>query len=238
MAATVVAYGTSAPVRAASAGEPSVPSSAVLAAAEPSPPVAPTTEPAPPAAPPDDPAAAVPAVAVVGDSLAFSAAEQLDRTLRAAGVRPLLDVAPGRRIPVWGLDGQISPGLDAIAALRLEAPDAWVIELGTNDVDEEPFDRGRYAVLIAAVLDAIGRGERVIWVNVDRHDRPEESRAFNENLRFVAASRPGVSVIDWAALAEAEPALGPDGVHLSPWGMQRMADVIGAAVGERLAEAR
>ena len=55
---------------------------------------------------------AVPVVAVVGDSLAYSAATALGAALRAVGADPVLRVAPGRRIPVWGLVGQISPGLD------------------------------------------------------------------------------------------------------------------------------
>jgi hypothetical protein len=171
-----------------------------------------------------------PIVAVVGDSLAFSAASEIDAALRDDGMTPVLQVAPGRRIPAWGLDGQISPGLDVVRALRRLDPSVWVIQLGTNDIVAEPFDRGRYGTLIRSVLDLTGPGVPVVWVSVHRADHPAESSAFDDVLREVSAAQPELTIADWASVAGVEPVLADDGVHLSANGIPRFAEVLAGAV--------
>jgi hypothetical protein len=175
---------------------------------------------------------AVPIVAVVGDSLAYSAATALDAALRAAGVDPVLRVAPGRRIPVWGLDGLISPGLVEAKKLRSSTPAVWVVQLGTNDIAAEPLDRVRYQELVTRMLDTIGADVPVVWVNVHRADRPEASRAFDDTLRLVAQTRPNLTIADWDAVADNEQVLAADGIHLGAAGADRFVETIALAVRE------
>jgi hypothetical protein len=174
---------------------------------------------------------AVPIVAVVGDSLSYSAATALDAALRAAGGDPVLRVAPGRRIPVWGLDGQISPGLDEAKELRSSAPAVWVVQLGTNDIAAEPVDPARYRELVTTMLETIGADVPVVWVNVHRADRPEASRAFDDALRQVASRWPNLTIADWDAVADHEQVLADDGIHLGgTGGADRFVQTIALAV--------
>jgi lysophospholipase L1-like esterase len=174
-------------------------------------------------------------VAVIGDSLAYSVATELDAQLRDVGAEPVFDVAPGRRIPTRGLEGQISSGIEVARDLRARQPDVWVVQLGTNDVAYEPLDQSRYAFWIIAVLEAIGPDAPVVWVNVHRADRPVEAAAFDAVLALLDSERPQLRVADWATVAVAEPVLAADGVHLAPEGGARFAGVIADAVAAALA---
>jgi lysophospholipase L1-like esterase len=226
-----VAYGVTAPVPASASAEDAAPVTTAATVAAPT--VEPTvvsSEPVPAA--PEPPAR--PVVAVIGDSLAYSVATELDSRLRAVGTEPVLDVAPGRRIPTLGLDGQITSGLDVARSLRPLQPDVWVVQLGTNDVAYEPLDQSRYAFWIIAQLEAAGPDAPVVWVNVHRADRPAEAAAFDAVLALLDAERPQLRVADWAAVAATEPVLAPDGVHLAPEGAGRYAAVIADAVAAAL----
>ena len=222
MVGLVVASAVSAPARKASAegGTPTVDTE----------PARPSTTTAP--VPTTTARSAVPIVAVVGDSLAYSAATALDAALRAAGVDPVLRVAPGRRIPVWGLDGLISPGLVEAKKLRSSTPAVWVVQLGTNDIAAEPLDRARYQELVTRMLDTIGAEVPVVWVNVHRTDRLEASRAFDDTLRLVAQTWPNLTIADWDAVADNEQVLASDGIHLGTAGTDRFVETIARAVRE------
>jgi hypothetical protein len=234
MAGVVVAYGVTAPAPAsASTEDAAAPTTTVVTTVARPPPVSTVPAPGAPAAPVD--ATKRPVVAVIGDSLAYSLATELDARLRAVGTEPVLDVAPGRRIPTWGLGGQISPGLEVARTLRPLEPAVWVVQLGTNDVAYEPLDQSRYAFWIIAVLEAIGPDTPVVWVNVHRADRPAEAAAFNAVLALLDAERPQLRVADWAAVAATEPVLAPDGVHLAADGGGRFASVIADAVAAAIA---
>jgi hypothetical protein len=239
MAAVVVAYVATAPVTRASAngavGSAPTTEAPPITTTAPDPPAPTTTTAAPPSTPPvtppatttpttavEPPAPSGPVVAVVGDSLAFSAALQLDPAWTAAGFTPRSAVAPGRQIPVIGLDGQISSGLDAIRSLKESGqPALWVVQLGTNDIFFEPFDGDRYAELVTVVLDEIGPGVPVVWVDVWRADRPAQSQRFNDVLKVISAQRPQLHLADWVRVARTEPVLRPDGVHLNELGVER-----------------
>jgi hypothetical protein len=233
MAGVVVAYGVTAPVPASASAEDAVPlTTTVTTTVAPAPAAAsaPSSVAEPPAV-----IAERPVVAIVGDSLAYSVATEVDAHLRAAGTEPVLDVAPGRRIPVRGLEGQINAGLEVVDTLRPLQPDVWVVQLGTNDVAYEPLDQGRYAFWVIAMLEAIGPDAPVVWVNVHRADRPAEAAAFDAVLSLLDSERPQLRVADWAAVAAVEPVLAPDGVHLATEGGGRFADVIADAVAAALA---
>jgi hypothetical protein len=233
MAGVVVAYGVTAPVPASASAEDAVPLTTAVTTTVASAPAV-SSAPSSVADPPPAVVTARPVVAVVGDSLAYSVASELDAQLRARGTEPVLDLAPGRRIPVWGLEGQISSGLQVVDSLRPLQPDVWVVQLGTNDVAFEPLDQSRYAFWIIAVLEAIGPDAPVVWVNVHRADRPAEAAGFDAVLSLLDAERPQLRVADWATVAAAEPVLAPDGVHLATEGGGRFAGVIADAVAAAL----
>ena len=178
---------------------------------------------------------APPTVAVVGDSLAYSVAGELDASLRSLGVTPVLQVAPGRQIQDWGLDGLISPGLVVVDELRSVGPALWVIQLGTNDIADGPLDAGLYASWITAMLDEIGPNTPVVWMGVHRFDLPAESQAFDAVLRLLDTERRELSVADWARVALSEPVLTDDGVHLTEAGGHRFVETIAEAVQAGLA---
>jgi hypothetical protein len=230
MAGVVVAYGVTAPVPASASAEDAVPVTTVATVAPPPP----STTSAPPPAPPE-PAVERPVVGVIGDSLAYSVATELGAQLRAAGLDPVLDVAPGRQIATQGLEGQISSGLEVAETLRPVEPDVWVVQLGTNDVALQPLDQSRYAFWVIAQLETIGSDAPVVWVNVHRADRPVESAAFDAVLALLDAERSQLRVADWAVVATTEPVLAPDGVHLADDGGGRFAGVIVDAVVAALA---
>jgi lysophospholipase L1-like esterase len=232
MAGVVVAYGVTAPAPASASAEDARPSTTTVTTVASAPPVSATPETVAPPQPVVE--TERPVVAVIGDSLAYSVAMELDSQLRAVATEPVMDVAPGRRIPTWGLEGQISPGLEVARALRPLQPDVWVIQLGTNDVAYEPLDQSRYAFWIIAVLEAIGPDAPVVWVNVHRADRPDEAAAFDAVLALLDAERPQLRVADWATVAASEPVLAPDGVHLAAEGGGRFAGVIADAVAAAL----
>ena len=224
MAAMIVAYGVSAPTPVASAN--------TVAAVETAPVVTDAPEPVT-----SEPVAsrAPPTVAVVGDSLAYSVAGELDASLRSLGVTPVLQVAPGRQIQAWGLDGLISPGLAVVDELRSVGPALWVIQLGTNDIADGPLDAGLYPSLVTAMLDEIGPNTPVVWMGVHRFDLPAESQAFDAVLRLLDTERRELSVADWARVALSEPVLTDDGVHLTEAGGHRFVETIAAAVQAGLA---
>jgi lysophospholipase L1-like esterase len=216
MVAVVVAYVATAPVRHAAAN--------VAAATEaPLPPL--STTPAPAVTTPTT-TASDPVVAMVGDSLAYSAGGFLAPAFEAAGFTPRTDLAPGRRIAARGLDGQISTGFEAIQALKAADPALWVVQLGTNDVMFEAATTARYAQLVSSMLDVIGPDAPVVWVNIWRTDRRTESTMFDAVLRLISVRRPQLHVADWQSVAAHEPVLDSDGVHLNDEGLQRFTETV------------
>jgi hypothetical protein len=165
-------------------------------------------------------------IGVVGDSLSFSVAGLLGPRLEAVGLAPLIDVVPGRRIPVANTNPVASAGVDAAKGVAAFHPSLWIVQLGTNDVFFEQPDRDHYAALIAAILDQTGRDVPVVWVNVWRKDRATASRLFDEVLQQTALVDPHLHVADWATVARTEPVLGADGVHLDRAGVPRFTDTI------------
>ena len=86
---------------------------------------APTTEPP------------IQSIAMVGDSITNGSKVELLEQLATLGVEiKAIDAEDGRRIAAGD---SITPGIDAVRALAAgDAPDLWVIALGTNDVDDGP----------------------------------------------------------------------------------------------------
>jgi hypothetical protein len=161
-----------------------------------------------------------PVVAVIGDSLLSYDRADLDGSLRAVGwAGTQIDAVPSRRIPA-SVRAPLS-GIKAIRALRATGFDTryWIIALGTNDIgllgaaDPRP--------LITSLLDELGPGTTVLWVNADQPRFPQATARFDAALAAVLAERGGY-VFDWASLARANPTwLVSDGIHLTGTGFRQ-----------------
>lgn len=101
--------------------------------------------------------------------------------------------------------------------------DDWVIALGTNDARVHP--PGQYTGLIRRMLERIGRGHRVVCVNVHTPGQPEQMTAWNDALAMVAAERSGeMLVYDWAAVAAQHPEwMTEDRIHYTAEGYRARA---------------
>jgi hypothetical protein len=160
-------------------------------------------------------------VGVIGDSLLSYDNGDLDAQLRAAGwSRSVIDAVPGRRIP----SSARSPlsGVKALRELLAEGVDTpyWIIALGTNDIGV--LGQGQDArTWITELLDALGPGHQVLWVNADNPRYPEATARFDTTLSQIAAER-GIAVLDWTAIVRANPSwLTRDRVHLTSVGYQQ-----------------
>jgi lysophospholipase L1-like esterase len=86
--------------------------------------------------------------------------------------------------------------------------------------------------LIRQMMDRIGAGHRVLWVNVYLPKMPERQQAWNAALETVAEERPDeMFLYDWASLAaENEPWLARDQVHYSGTGYRQRSSAIAEAL--------
>jgi lysophospholipase L1-like esterase len=154
-------------------------------------------------------------MAIVGDSLTISYWNGLPGSFRSQGFGPFQMEARSNRRTTAG-SGSATSGLDAVRRIRGSGfdPPLWVVALGTNDLDATAAVPGATDALINAMLDEIGPGHRVLWVNVYSGSSLPNSRAFNERLSAVAAQRPMMTVADWYSLVAAHPGwLVTDGIH-------------------------
>jgi lysophospholipase L1-like esterase len=171
------------------------------------------------------------AIRVLGDSLSAQSWDEESAALAAQGWVPVtIDAVPGRRTNVT--EKGIPSGLAGLVRTReTSAGDVptWVVELGTNDVSELGDDADGYRDVIETMLDAIGPGHRIVWVNVHNGLDPHSSEVFNLVLGAVAAERGDVVIADWAAVADTPGYLVPDGIHLTATGEVAFANVIADA---------
>ena len=157
-------------------------------------------------------------VVVIGDSLTYVRAGELETALEAAGFGPAwIDALPGRRLLEQKvvLGYPVSSGLDAIAAAHASGvrPAVWVVALGTNDIDIVRSPREQRE-MIRTILRAIGPGETVVWVDVWAPSSAAASQVFDRSLESVAATRPTMSVSRWSTQAQAHPTWFTwDGIH-------------------------
>jgi GDSL-like Lipase/Acylhydrolase family len=154
-------------------------------------------------------------MAIVGDSLAVGYWAGLDDAVRQAGFGPFRMEARSARRSVVAIEGSTS-GIDAIRHIRNDGFDArvWVVALGTNDINLTANSPGEPDRTITTVLDEIGPGHLVVWVNVHAGRSAANAASFNARLATIAAQRGDMHVADWATLAAANPDwIREDGVH-------------------------
>jgi hypothetical protein len=168
-------------------------------------------------------------VALVGDSLSAQSSALETARLEEAGWGPIvINALAGRRILH---DPDITTpyaGVEAVKEVRAAGPDpyTWIVELGTNDVVYTGNDAAALLPRIEAMLDAIGPGHRIVWINVRYGMDLAASATFNQLLAQVAGQRDDMVVGDWASEATKGNNLIPDGTHLSPTGLDAFARVV------------
>jgi hypothetical protein len=158
------------------------------------------------------------AIAVVGDSLTAGLINDLGSRLGDVGFGGLrVDAVVSRRMTK---SSSVSSGVSAIRTARSAGfdPTNWMIALGTNDFYESSSVMER---MINDVMNEIGSGRQVIWVNVWMFAYPADSARFNTALARVDAQRSNLRVIDWASSARAHPNwFSGDGVHYTNEGLR------------------
>jgi hypothetical protein len=168
-------------------------------------------------------------VALVGDSLSAQSSALETARLEEAGWGPIvINALAGRRILH---DTDITApyaGIKAVDEVRAAGPDpyTWIVELGTNDVVYTGNDANALLPRIEAMLDAIGPGHRIVWINVRYGMDLEGSATFNQLLTQVASQRSDMVVGDWASVAPTGDNLILDGTHLSVTGLDAFARLV------------
>ena len=106
-------------------------------------------------------------------------------------------------------------GLTSVDAIRATSGDSdlWVVALGSNDAGI--YAKAKQAEVIGMMMDKIGSGHTVMWVNVYLPKAPQRQNNWNWALATVAKERGDeMFVFDWASLAEKNPHwLADDQVH-------------------------
>lgn len=160
---------------------------------------------------------AITSVAMVGDSITEGSIEALTSTLTSAGVEQLrIEGKHSRRIEVGNGKGDAPlSGMITVYSLLVEGltPDAWVIELGTNDVGSYNGP-DEYGALIDKLLDMLP-DRRLVWVNTYRKQYLDDTVLFNTVLAQRLADRGNAVVADWFAVASApdQTVLRSDNLH-------------------------
>lgn len=171
-------------------------------------------------------------VTMIGDSLTAGSLPYQQAAFLAAGFSSGVVNGYGSRGIATKVTADPYTGLTAVDALRTKHGDTpyWVVALGTND--SGIYGSAKYADLIRRMMDAIGTGHRVMWVNIYLPTLPTRQANWNAALATVAAERDGEMVVyDWASIAAQHTGwLSSDRIHYTGTGYsQRSTAVAGVA---------
>lgn len=154
---------------------------------------------------------------MVGDSITEGSVQALTTTLTNAGVADLrIEGERSRRIEVGNGKGD-APLSGVITTYNLLAegvnPDAWVIELGTNDVGSYS-GADAYGALIDLILGMLPE-QRLVWVNTYRKQYFDDTVLFNTVLEQRLTDRGNAVIADWFSIASApgQTVLQSDNLH-------------------------
>jgi lysophospholipase L1-like esterase len=167
-------------------------------------------------------------VVMVGDSITEGSTPSLTAAFHAIGIaEPRIEGKAKRRIEVGnGKGGVPLSGVKQVYSLLSEGlhPDAWVIELGTNDVGSyaKPDD---YGALIDEIVVMLPADARLVWVNTYRSQYLDATKVFNLVLVDRMQRRGKAVVADWFGVASAknESVLSSDGLHPNKNGQNALA---------------
>jgi len=168
---------------------------------------------------------------MVGDSLTLGALPFLADDLAAAGwTHSAIDAYVSRGIRTKVRADQHT-GINAVDAIRAKSGDtnAWIVALGTNDA--VIYSHDKQSDVIRMMMDHIGYGHKVMWVNVYLPEARPVQLAWNSALAAAAAERDGeMFVYDWASFAAENPRwLAHDHIHYSRDGYRYRSTAIGLA---------
>jgi lysophospholipase L1-like esterase len=122
-------------------------------------------------------------------------------------------------------------GLTSVDAIREKSGDSdlWVVALGTNDAGL--YKRDKIPEIIDSMMQRIGVGHYVMWVNIYLPAKQLRQDNWNNALTTVAQDYPNsMFVLDWATLAAENPKwLAGDSIHCSGKGYEHRATAIAMA---------
>lgn len=173
------------------------------------------------------------AVAIVGDSLTYSAQTEIVESLAALGLGDVVvDGQVSRRMT--SSTDTIRSGETVVLQIAAEAaPRVWVVALGTNDVASgSSADSIRASV--QRVLDAIPDDSLVVWVDTYIRDEQDAVVAGNQIIRDLVSQRPGAVVADFYSYGDDPGIVVSDGVHLTGEGRVLFARVIANGIADVL----
>jgi lysophospholipase L1-like esterase len=170
-------------------------------------------------------------VSVVGDSLTLGTMPyQTDAFANVGWGSSTIDAFISRGVRTK-VKRDKSTGLTSVDAIRSSAGDSdlWIVALGTNDAGL--YKRDRIAEIIASMMEKIGVGHYVMWVNIYLPAKPLRQQNWNTALATVAQDYPdSMFVLDWATLAAENPNwLANDEIHCSGKGYQHRSTAIAMA---------
>lgn len=170
-------------------------------------------------------------VSLIGDSLTTGTMPyQLEALSTVGWQRAAVDAYVSRSIR-GKVKADRHTGLTSVDAIRATTGDSdvWVVALGTNDAGIYP--KGKHPELINSMMDRIGGGHYVIWVNIYLPEKRARQENWNAALDAATLERRGeMFVLDWATLAAENPGwIGADGIHCSNKGYVHRATAIAAA---------
>jgi lysophospholipase L1-like esterase len=170
-------------------------------------------------------------IALIGDSLTIGTMPYQATAFSDVGWAGSAIDAYGSRGVRTKVKSDLHTGLTAVDAIRTAAGDCdvWVVALGTNDAGI--FAKSKHPDLIRQMMDRIGGGHYVIWVNIYLPATPPRQQQWNAALETVAAEMPNeMFVYDWASLAaQNERWLADDQVHCSGKGYMHRSTAIAEA---------
>ncbi len=155
-------------------------------------------------------------VLIVGDSI-------------AVGLQPYLtEMITDRELTFDARNGRTTP--QGLRALRFElgrhAPQAVVINLGTNDGS----DPRMFASRIAKALRAVPRSACIVWPTIVRAPRKGAYKALNRVLRDAARRDRRLTIINWDRMVAKGTGALRDGVHPTQESYRFLSHVTAAAV--------
>lgn len=169
-------------------------------------------------------------VLLIGDSLLFSAADELHNALRDDGWKAHIEAQPGAGIRGGGYADVNWPDYLKVATATTDYKVA-VIELGTNGCDGcRSLD-----VAIDDIMAPLRELDVVLWLDV-RSEAPEpaDPGAINEALRRATTRWPNLEVLSYDDWLDATPGMvDADGVHLTPAGQLTFTQHVRDALRDR-----